>query len=1012
MNLAGFDLTFDRFLTGAFTGMIYGLLAVGLVLVYRASRFINFAHAAVGIFGASILGVLVAGTAEGNDLYAGPLPYWVAFPLACLAGGLMSGGIESGFVRRISGAPRVLGIVITLGLAQFLILLGLVINKNHAAPRQFPSPPGFPEFDLFGTKVNSSNSAMLFLTPLVLIALIYFLKRTRYGLAIRAAADNPDAASLAGVKASRMVSLSWIIAGALATFSATLVYPTLPLPDKNSLGPSLLVYALVGAVLARFQSLVIAFFASMAIGIVDTILRTNSAQPGLSQLVLAVVVIVGLMLQPRLSTRRDEDRGEWSKLQPPGLPEAFRKLLLVRLITPVAIVLLAGYLWYLGQSSTNQFATVLVNVVGFALVGLSVVIVLGIAGQLSLGQFAFAAIAGAVAVKVTFSSGNYWLAIVVGIAASIGAAILIGIPGLRLRGLALAVSTLAFSFATTDWLLRQDFLLGATAAGVRTFKPAFGDGFDLTTTKNYYLFSLVFLLIGFIITWNIKRSGFGRVMRALRDNEDASRALSIPATQRKLQTYGLSGLLAGMGGIVIAFQGSTLTTTTFERSASIDVVVQTVVGGLGTLFGPLIGAYAIRVPTGKAWLGDFTPAVVILLAVIFVVVFPQGIVGLAVRVRNAVASVIARISGVDIRAARIEEEGGAAADRLIGTVDLATLAAADHVPISGAAPDAPVILKVDGMSKSFGGVRAVQNVSLEVRKGEILGIIGPNGAGKTTLFEMVAGFTPQDSGTVVFDGTDVTSLTPEKRARLGVVRSFQAARLFPTMSVLETVMVAQERVDPTRLHASLLGLRKAEKRKEARARELIETMGLTPIINKRVGELSTGTRRMVEITCMLALEPQVLLLDEPAGGIAQAEGEALIELLTSVRRDLGTTLVIIEHDLPLLFRLADRLIAMELGGVIATGSAEEVKNHPDVVRSYLGADAVAVERSGPFIGDANAPSTAVPVPEHGGATATAVLEREEAPAIDADDPLGLGTLPPPAHGAGTVAPPPYEPPKD
>jgi ABC-type branched-subunit amino acid transport system ATPase component/ABC-type branched-subunit amino acid transport system permease subunit len=1007
-NIAGFDLSFGRLLTGAFTGLIYGLLAVGLVLVYRASRFINFAHAAVGIFGASVFALLVADPGDSNSLYGGLLPYWVAFPIAMLVGGLVSGGIEAGFVRRISGAPRVLGIVITLGLAQFLILFGLVLNRKHASARQYPSPVGFPEFELFGAKVNSSYSAMLVLAPLTLLLLVWFLKRTRYGLAIRASADNPDAASLAGVKASRMVSLSWIIAGALATLSSTLVYPTLPLPDVNSLGPSLLVYALVGAVLGRFQNLVIAFFASMGIGIVDTVLRSNSAQPGVSQLVLAIVVVLGLMLQPRLSTRRDEDRGEWSKLMPPRLPAAYRKVLAIRLLTPAAVLVIAVVAYWLGQSSTNRFATVLINVVGFTLVGLSVIIVLGIAGQLSLGQFAFAAIAGAVAVKVTDSTNNYWLAIVVGVAASVITAVLVGIPGLRLRGLALAVSTLAFSFATTDWLLRQEFLLGATAAGVPALKPDFGSGFNLAFAKNYYLYSLVFLAIGFFITWNVRRSGFGRVMRALRDNEDAGRALSVPASRRKLQTYGLSGVLAGLGGIVIAFQGSTLTTTTFEKSASIDVVVQTVLGGLGTLFGPLIGVAAIRIPIGNAWIGEFTPALVILAAVVFVVIFPQGIVALFIRLRNAVATVLARWSGVDIVAARIEEEGGAAADRIIQEVDLTPLAAPDHAPVLGATPDSPVVLKVEGMSKSFGGVRAVQNVDLEVRKGEILGIIGPNGAGKTTLFEMVAGFTPRDAGTVHFNGQDITSMSPEARAKLGVVRSFQAARLFPTMPVLETVMVAQERVDPTRLGAALLGLRGAEKRKEARARELIEIMGLTPIINKPVGELSTGTRRMVEITCMLALEPQVLLLDEPAGGIAQAEGEALIHLLSSVRRDLGVTIVIIEHDLPLLFRLADRLVAMELGGVIATGTAEEVKNHPDVVRSYLGADAVAVERSGPFIADADAPSTAVPVPAHEGGTATAVLEREAEPVIDEADPLGLGALPPPDPASGTIAPPPYD----
>jgi ABC-type branched-subunit amino acid transport system ATPase component len=260
----------------------------------------------------------------------------------------------------------------------------------------------------------------------------------------------------------------------------------------------------------------------------------------------------------------------------------------------------------------------------------------------------------------------------------------------------------------------------------------------------------------------------------------------------------------------------------------------------------------------------------------------------------------------------------------------------------------PPILQVSGVSRSFGGIRAVNGVDMVVRPGEILGIIGPNGAGKTTLFEIIAGFTAPNTGTITFQGRDVTKLSPEARAKLGLVRSFQAARLYPTMTVLETVMVAMERTDPTKVVSAVLGLRGAEKRKEARAMTYLEVMGLSNLRYRPVGELSTGTRRMVEITCMLALDPKVLLLDEPAGGIAQSEGEALVQLLTAVRRDLGTTLVVVEHDLPLLFRLADRVVAMELGAVIAEGDPMTVRNHPDVVRSYLGADAVAVERSGPF----------------------------------------------------------------
>ncbi|MSZ49383.1 MAG: hypothetical protein F2601_01730, partial [Actinobacteria bacterium] len=290
MNIGGFDLSFANILSGLFTGFLYGLLSIGLVLVYRASRFINFAHVAIGIFAASIFGAIVA--KQG-------LPYWLMFPVGILAGALIAAGVEWGFVRRISDAPRVLGTVVTLGLAQFLIIFGLVVNQSNASGRLFPKPalPGFlTGLKLGTTTIQPSFVAIVLLAPFVLLALSLFLRRSRYGLAIRAAADNPDAASLAGVSASRMVTLSWGIAGAIAAFSVILVYPTINLPDKDFLGPSLLVLPLAGAVLGRFQSLPIAFFSSVGIGVAAQVLASNQNLPGLPQLALVIVVFAGLLL--------------------------------------------------------------------------------------------------------------------------------------------------------------------------------------------------------------------------------------------------------------------------------------------------------------------------------------------------------------------------------------------------------------------------------------------------------------------------------------------------------------------------------------------------------------------------------------------------------------------------------------------------------------------------------------------------------------------------------------------
>jgi ABC-type branched-subunit amino acid transport system ATPase component len=203
-----------------------------------------------------------------------------------------------------------------------------------------------------------------------------------------------------------------------------------------------------------------------------------------------------------------------------------------------------------------------------------------------------------------------------------------------------------------------------------------------------------------------------------------------------------------------------------------------------------------------------------------------------------------------------------------------------------------------------------------------------------------------DSGSVSFQDVDVTRLSPEARGRLGLIRSFQDAALFPTLTVMDTALLAMERSHPSGFLASLSGSIRPERRKAARAYDLVGMMGLYHYRNTQIRELSTGTRRITELCCLIALEPSVLLLDEPSSGIAQRETEALGELLQRIKTDLDLTLVLIEHDIPLLMEISDRLIAMESGSILVSGTPEEVRNDARVITSYLGGDITAIERSG------------------------------------------------------------------
>jgi branched-chain amino acid transport system ATP-binding protein len=264
--------------------------------------------------------------------------------------------------------------------------------------------------------------------------------------------------------------------------------------------------------------------------------------------------------------------------------------------------------------------------------------------------------------------------------------------------------------------------------------------------------------------------------------------------------------------------------------------------------------------------------------------------------------------------------------------------------------DASVVLECRSITKRFGGITAVDDVDLKLRDGQIIGLIGHNGAGKTTLMDCISGFLPIEAGRIGLRGVDVTEWLPHERAKAGLGRSFQDARLYPSLTVAETIAVACERhLANHDIIASTLGLPasyEVELDVAVKVEELVELMGLSDYHEKLTGELSTGSRRIVDLACILAQNPAVLMLDEPSGGVAQKETEALGPLLLRVRERTGCSILVIEHDMPLLSSICDELVALETGAIIAQGTPDEVLSHPAVIESYLGTDDSAINRSG------------------------------------------------------------------
>ena len=275
----------------------------------------------------------------------------------------------------------------------------------------------------------------------------------------------------------------------------------------------------------------------------------------------------------------------------------------------------------------------------------------------------------------------------------------------------------------------------------------------------------------------------------------------------------------------------------------------------------------------------------------------------------------------------------------------AELAAKREIP-----EDAKVVLECAGLVKRFGGITAVDDVDLVLKSGQIIGLIGHNGAGKTTLMDCISGFLDIDAGRINLRGIDITKWAPHERAIGASGRSFQDALLFPSLTVAETIAVARERHLASRdMVAAAFQLPASYESELAvwnKVDELIQLMGLGAFREKLTGELSTGSRRIVDLACILAQEPKVLMLDEPSGGVAQKETEALGPLLLRVREHTGCSILVIEHDMPLLSTICDVMVALELGAVIAEGPPEEVLAHPRVIESYLGTDESAIQRSG------------------------------------------------------------------
>ena len=497
-------------------------------------------------------------------------------------------------------------------------------------------------------------------------------------------------------------------------------------------------------------------------------------------------------------------------------------------------------------------------------------------------------------------------------------ALVIGWPVLRLSDVYLAIATLGFGeLVRIVIILNPDWTGGPTGANLST-----GFGYDaMKQTQTWMLWAFLAFLI--YLFHRMSRSRTGRAFRAIRENPSAASTMGIDVVGHRNLAFLMSALIAGAAGAFYAHAVGSLDSTDFKFSRAVDILSFAVLGGAGHWLGPLLGAgvltelpVLIRNGVGSSldFLKDFVqlPNILDGLALMLVIVFlPGGLISLADR-----------IPGLRSRSPRDSQVPQAR--------ELAT----------SPTPSALVVLSLDDVTRSFGGLSALSQVSFELQAGRTYGLIGPNGAGKTTLVNLISGLYRPTTGHIVWKGREIRRWPAHRIASAGIARTYQNIQLFSEMTVLENVVVGRHTGIRTNLLTSWLQLPR-ERREEAVARavafELLRRLGLQAVADVPAGKLSYGDQRRVEIARALAQGPELLLLDEPAAGMNDVETEELAELLLQLKLT-GLTLVVIEHHMDLIMKVSDELLVLNFGRVIAQGPPDSVSRQSTVIEAYLGKD--------------------------------------------------------------------------
>jgi ABC-type branched-subunit amino acid transport system permease subunit len=645
--MVGFSVPAWTVVAGVVNGLGYGLLALGLVLIYRSNRVLNFAHGQLGVTSAVLLSKLAVDFG---------INYWPALIFVLIIAALIGAGCEL-LLRRLFARPRLLVMVATIGLTQVLFLLTLapfIQPKTAASTYPLPLHTGFTiGHGLTAHRFTGGDVLTLIVAPLVALGLALFFARSPHGLAMRAMAENADSARLAGVWVRRTSTLAWTLAALLSAVTAILAAPAKGNSFVEVLGPDLLLRALAAALIGAMTSLPIAFVAGIGIGVFEQVVAWNVRSDSALQTIMFLVLLAALITRVR-GLRigvRDEERSSWRfgvAGRMAGRPDTD---VLRRQVGWVGVGLTIAAAAVLPAIVSQGRAFLLSRIFVFAMIAVSITVLTGWAGQLSLGHFGLVAVGAVVASRFA----PHWpLPLVLLFAGAVAAAVavVVGVPALRIKGLYLAVSTLGFALFMQTAVLRTPCwtspLFGFHActglpdpASQYIPRPHIF-GVDLASERTFAWFSLILLVLVLVVVRWWRDHGLARAFIAVRENEMGAAAMGVRVVRTKLLAFALSGFLAGVAGVCFALVTQRFKADAFSPAQSILLVSMVIIGGLGSLKGAVLGAvYLIGLPAafGSGPATQLATSGIGLLA--FILYLPGGLAAVLTKIGDAVTSFLA-----------------------------------------------------------------------------------------------------------------------------------------------------------------------------------------------------------------------------------------------------------------------------------------------------------------------------------------------------------------------------------